>query len=81
MPKPKPVIRDAPWLKLTYTIIGLAMQVHNELGPGHRESVYQDAMAAKIKQARLNFEDAPMSHWQVKQYEYEVLKTNQEFAL
>jgi GxxExxY protein len=59
MPKPKPVIQDAPWLKLTYTIIGLAMQVHNELGPGHREAVYHDAMAAKLKQAGLNFEDEP----------------------
>ena len=59
MPRPKPVIKDEPWLKLTYTIIGLAMQVHNELGPGHREAVYHDAMAAKLKQAGLNFEDEP----------------------
>ncbi len=59
MPRPKPVIKDEPWLKLTYTIIGLAMQVHNELGPGRREAVYHDAMAAKFKQAGLNFEDEP----------------------
>jgi GxxExxY protein len=59
MPKPKAVIQDAPWLKLTYAIIGLAMQVHNELGPGHREAVYHDAMAAKLQQAGLNFEDEP----------------------
>ena len=59
MPKPKNVIQDAPWIKLTHTIIGLAMQVHNELGPGHRERVYHDAMATKLKQAGLNFEDEP----------------------
>lgn len=59
MPKQKIVIQDAPWMKLTYTIIGLAMQVHNELGPGHRESVYHDAMAVKLKQAGLNFQDEP----------------------
>jgi len=35
------------------------MQVHNELGPGHRERVYHDAMAAKLKQAGLNFQDEP----------------------
>jgi len=35
------------------------MQVHNELGPGHREAVYHDAMAAKLKQAGLDFEDEP----------------------
>lgn len=59
MPKPRTVIQDAPWLKLTYKIIGLAMQVHNELGPGHRERVYHDAMAVKLKEAGLNFEDEP----------------------
>ena len=34
-------------------------QVHNELGPGHRERVYHDAMAVKLKEAGLNFEDEP----------------------
>jgi GxxExxY protein len=57
--KPKEVIQDAPWLKLTYKIIGLAMEVHNELGPGHREAVYHNAMAAKFQAAEINFEDEP----------------------
>jgi len=52
-------ITDASWTKLTYRIIGLAMEVHNELGPGHREYVYHNAMAAKLKAAGLNFEDEP----------------------
>jgi len=56
--QPKKIIQ-APWTDLTYKIIGLAMQVHNELGPGHREAVYHDAMAVKLKQAGLNFEDEP----------------------
>lgn len=55
----KDVIQDAPWLQHTYKIIGLAMEIHNELGPGHRESVYHNAMAAKCGQAGLNFEDEP----------------------
>ncbi len=59
MPKPKDIIQDAPWMKLTYKIIGLAMEIHNELGPGHREQVYHDAMTVKLKQANLNFEDEP----------------------
>ncbi len=50
---------DAPQEKLTYKIIGLAMQVHNELGPGHREADYHDALAIKFKQANLNFADEP----------------------
>jgi GxxExxY protein len=52
-------ITDAPWTKVTYKIIGLAMEVHNELEPGHRERVYHRAMVAKLKQANLNFEDEP----------------------
>ncbi len=35
------------------------MQVHNELGPGHREADYQDALAIEFKQANLNFVDEP----------------------
>ncbi len=57
--KPREVIQDAPWLKLTYKIIGLAMEVHNELGPGHREATYHNAMAAKFQAAGLAFEDEP----------------------
>ncbi len=52
-------ISDAPWTQLTYKIIGLAMEVHNEIGPGHREYVYHNAMVAKLKQTDLNFEDEP----------------------
>ena len=57
--KSKDVIQDASWLELTYEIIGLAMEVHNELGPGHREAVYHDAMVAKFKAAGISFEDEP----------------------
>ncbi|MBI5568295.1 MAG: pyridoxal-phosphate dependent enzyme [Chloroflexi bacterium] len=44
---------------LTYRLNGLAMDVHNELGPGHRESVYHDALAAKLAQTDLTFLDEP----------------------
>ena len=54
-----PLIKDAPHKDLTYKTIGLAMEVHNELGPGHREADYQDALAIKFKQAELDFEDEP----------------------
>lgn len=57
--KPKDVIQNAPWLEYTYKIIGLGMEVHNELGPGHREPVYHDAMVAKCGQTDLAFEDEP----------------------
>jgi GxxExxY protein len=53
------VIQGEPWLGITYKVIGLAMEVHNEIGPGHREAVYHDAMAAKFKLNGVVFEDEP----------------------
>ena len=34
------LVEDAPHRDLTYRIIGLAMEVHNDRGPGHREAIY-----------------------------------------
>ncbi len=53
------LLPSAPHRELTYKIIGLAMEVHNELGPGHREADYHDALAIKFKNAGLNFLDEP----------------------
>jgi GxxExxY protein len=55
----KKVVTDAPWIDLTYRIIGLAMELHNEQGPGHRESVYHNGLAIKMQSAGLSFESEP----------------------
>jgi GxxExxY protein len=41
---------------LTYRIIGACMAVHNDLGPGHREEVYQRALELKLEEMHINFE-------------------------
>jgi len=56
---PKKVVTDAPWIGLTYQIIGLAMELHNELGPGHRESVYHNGLAIKMQDAGRSLESEP----------------------
>ena len=44
---------------LTYKVIGLAMAVHNDLGPGHRESTYHNAMTQRLVDADLTAEREP----------------------
>ena len=44
---------DAPHADITRAIIGVAMRVHNALGPGHREEVYQQAMNRQLPEAGL----------------------------
>jgi GxxExxY protein len=39
---------------LTYTIIGAAMRVHNQLGPGLKEAFYQRALTAELLSRGLN---------------------------
>lgn len=42
---------------LTFRVIGVCMAVHNELGPGHREIVYQRALARKFRELSIPFEE------------------------
>ncbi len=42
--------------ELSYRIIGAAMEVHRELGPGYLESVYQSALAYELGLQGIPFE-------------------------
>ena len=56
------LVKNAPHADITFRIIGAAMAVHNELGPGHREEVYHNAMLVKMPLPAfgLSFEDEPI---------------------
>ena len=51
--KQKPGLVDDGLEGLTFKVIGLAMAVHNDLGPGHRESTYHNAMHQRYLDADL----------------------------
>jgi GxxExxY protein len=44
-----------PGNKLTYEIIGCAMKVHNTMGPGFQEVIYQRCLAIELERAGLSF--------------------------
>lgn len=54
----KGLVND-PLGDLTFKVIGLAMEVHNDLGPGHREETYHNAMTQKFINANLFAEREP----------------------
>ena len=55
----RPGLVDDPLGGLTYQVIGLAMAVHNDLGPGHREATYHNAMTQRFVDAGLAAEREP----------------------
>jgi GxxExxY protein len=44
-----PLDQSLPHQDLTYRVIGAAMRVHNQIGPGYREVHYQRALRAEIE--------------------------------
>jgi GxxExxY protein len=47
---------DLIFPELSFTIVGLAFEVFNELGSGHREKVYQSAMAKQFQLKNITFQ-------------------------
>ena len=50
------LVQDATGNDLTYRVIGAAMAVHNSLGPGYKEEVYERALYAELAQRDIGVE-------------------------
>lgn len=49
--------KDLVFPELSYEIIGCAFEVYNEVGGGHKESVYQKAMSIAFQKKNLKFQE------------------------
>ena len=47
--------QDLIYPELSYKLVGLAYNVHNELGHGHLEKIYQKAYAKELKDSNIKF--------------------------
>jgi hypothetical protein len=50
---------DKPHLRVTDLIIGAAIEIHRELGPGLLEATYEECLAYELAERRLTFERQP----------------------
>jgi GxxExxY protein len=61
-----PLAIDATGNDTTYRLIGIAMRVHNRLGPGYKEEVYERAFAVELLAENIAFK---RQHQVVVEYE------------
>jgi GxxExxY protein len=51
--KPKTMVENLLYPDLSYQVVGLAMEVHNRLGYGFLEKVYENALMILLRKARI----------------------------
>jgi GxxExxY protein len=52
----KPVGAHVLFPELSYTIMQIAFEIHNTLGPGFTENIYEVAFRYELKNHRIEFE-------------------------
>ena len=52
---PRPVKKPVLYEELTYKLIGIAMGIHKELGPVHKEIIYQNAFCQELETQKIPF--------------------------
>ncbi len=70
---------DLLYPELSFQIVGCAFEVHNELGFGFKESIYQKAFALALKEKKLSF--AEQVHYQIKFKEQVIAKRYFDFVV
>ena len=61
MAKQKPGFVETKYDELTYKVNGFAMQVHNELKPGHKEKFYKDRKSTRLNSSHIQKSRMPSS--------------------
>lgn len=70
---------DLLYPELSFQIVGCAFEVHNELGFGFKESIYQKALAPAFKEKKLSFTEQVL--YQIKFKEQVIAKRYFDFVV
>ena len=49
--------KNFPLKEITYQIIGIAMKIHKQLGPGFLEAVYEEALIIEFRKNKIKFKN------------------------
>lgn len=52
----KKIIEDLLYKDLSYIVQGAFIEVRKDFGPGHKETIYQNAFSEELKSRNINFE-------------------------